>query len=135
MQVITRQPHKISDLWTTLEQYTVMQEAHLGALRRGDLREVARWQTERERAFAALQRDLESLGNMSSLADQDVVRHLREQIGALLARENHLRKEVRDHRQRIREQLATLRRGRKVVPRLGTQPESGPRPRFVSSLA
>ncbi|WP_218915031.1 hypothetical protein [Desulfurivibrio alkaliphilus] len=118
-----------------LEQYTAMQEEHLEALRRGNLREMSRWQAERERAFTILQRALDGLGDLRLLKDQGLVQHLRERIGALLARENLLRKQVRDHRQRTREQLASLRKGRQAVRRLGTQPEATPRPRFISNLA
>lgn len=124
-----------AELWPALEQYAVMQEEHLRALRRGRLRELPRWQVEREKAFAGLRQTLEFLGDLNALADRELAQSLRERISALLATENQLRKEVREGRQRVREQLTGLRKGRTAVRRLGTQPDAAPGPRFVSSMA
>lgn len=129
------QQSQLSDLWSTVERFARMQEDHLAAMRRGKLRDLAYWQGERERAFAGVSRALDALGDLDRLADQDLAGRLREQIGNLLAMENRLRKEMRDCREGVRDQLVAIRKGRNVVRRIGTQPESAPRPRFVSNMA
>ena len=122
-------------LWEVIDRYAAMQEEHLAALARGSLQGVMQWQVERERAFNDLRKGLDALGDLGSLADRSLALRLSERIGALLARENRLQKVVRDGRRSIREQQIALRKGRKVVTRLRTQPEAGAAPRFVSRMA
>lgn len=126
---------QLKNLWSALERYALMQEEHFAALRSDRLRDIGRWQGERERAFVGLSRAMESLGDLNRLGDQELAGRLRERIGSLLATENRLRKELRDRREGVRGQLVALRKGRSAVKRLGVQPESAPQPRFVSSLA
>ncbi|HET98741.1 MAG TPA: hypothetical protein ENN98_08710 [Desulfurivibrio alkaliphilus] len=128
-------PSAEARLWEVIDRYAAMQEEHLAALGRGALRGVVQWQVERERAFNDLRRCLDALGDLGTLADRSLALRLSERIGALLARENRLQKVVRDGRKSIREQQIALRKGRRVVARLRTQPEAGAAPRFVSSTA
>ncbi|MFH7319852.1 hypothetical protein ACHHRT_04470 [Desulfurivibrio sp. D14AmB] len=123
------------ELGAVIDRYAAMQEEHLAALGRGTLQGVMQWQVERERAFNALRKGLDALGDLGSLADRSLALRLSERIGALLATENRLQKMVRDGRKSIREQQIALRKGRKVVGRLRAQPEAGAAPRFVSSMA
>lgn len=123
-------------LWSALERYAAMQEEHLALLRGGRLQGVLRWQAERQRSFALLRSLLNELGDLGDLGDRELAERLGERLGAVIATENRLAKVVRESRERVNSQLASLRKGRKAMGRLGGRAENVSRPpRFVSSLA
>ncbi|MFH1216583.1 MAG: hypothetical protein V1706_08785 [Pseudomonadota bacterium] len=123
------------ELASALSEFAAMQQHHAALLAEGRLKTLPEWTVKRDRVFQRLQQCFEHFDPDMLDEKSESAMKLGKIMEKILNDERLLIMQVQNRKEKIREKMRTLRRGKTVLRGYGLKHGAGPKPKYLSSKA
>lgn len=124
-----------SELIRALAGFSSLLREHALLLEQDRLKSLPRWSEKRKVAFLHLRRCLDAFDATVINRDSEEARLIRREMQNVVDAEQILNTALRARRERIREKLHALRRGKSAIKGYSLNRGKGPKPKYLSSTA
>ena len=124
---------KTHELAAVLYEFTAIQKKHGNCLRDRKLKSLPGWIDQRRQVFNRLKQCLENFDPRSLTAESAEARLIQKAMEAVLSGEKNLADQVEYRRNKIRQKLQTMRKGKAVLNKYGGSRVAALKPKYLSS--